>query len=103
MCGIMSLNGLDMGAVNDAYKAALAEPSGWFLLRYASRDEVTLLEQGDGDFTEVKVALFNFKEKSPIYGFIRHEGRNVLLKYIPDGTSRLLKGTFEYPLTGSCN
>jgi len=29
---------------------------------------------------------------SPLYGFIRFRRRNILIKYIPEETSRVLKG-----------
>lgn len=31
-------------------------------------------------------------DDSPLYGFIRFRRRNILIKYIPEGTSRVLKG-----------
>lgn len=33
-----------------------------------------------------------YGEQSPLYGFINYRRRKVVLKYIPEGTSRLLQG-----------
>ena len=109
----MSLNGLDATEVNDAYQAALGEGGGWyvfvkrsleeketnandfffrFLLKYISRDEVDLLERGNGGLSEVEEVVTRYDEQSPLYGFIQYRRRKVILKYIPEGTSRLLQG-----------
>jgi hypothetical protein len=68
-----------------------------FLLKYISRDEVDLLSRGGGGAVEVRSAIEQFTEKSPLYGFVQYRRRKVLLKYIPEGTSRLLQGTGAYP------
>ena len=109
----MSLNGLDSPAVQDAYQTALAEAGGWsvimrdawawtyqrltkpdrrFLLKYASRDSVELLSRGKGGVHEARYALANYEEKSPLYGLIAYRRRKVLIKFIPEGTSRVLLG-----------
>ena len=107
----MSLNGLDAPNVNEAYQAALAEAGGWsvtkvdvhwnemvtemsnrFLLKYIARDSVDLLNAGTGGVTEVREAIEQHDEKSPLYGFVQYRRRKVLLKFIPEGTSRLLQG-----------
>ena len=67
-----------------------------FLLKYISRDEVGLLEKGNGGVAEVEEVVNCFGEQSPLYGFIHYRRRKVILKYIPEGTSRLLQG--ESPL-----
>lgn len=41
---------------------------------------------------EVKEALDRYSELSPLYGFIHYRRRKVILKYLPDGISRLLQG-----------
>ncbi|KAL1966795.1 hypothetical protein VTN77DRAFT_3760 [Rasamsonia byssochlamydoides] len=87
----MSLNGLDDPTVIDAYQTALAEAGGWFLLKYASRDEVTLLGRGTGGVPEVRTAVEGFEDKSPLYGFLQYRRRKVVLKYVPEGISRLLQ------------
>lgn len=108
----MSLNGLDDAAVVDAYQAALAEAGGWqvaplsscacsekltisqyrFLLKYASRDTVELLGKGTAGVSEARLAVEEYEEKSPLYGLVQYRRRKVILKYVPEGTSRLLQG-----------
>ncbi|KAF2745004.1 hypothetical protein M011DRAFT_528051 [Sporormia fimetaria CBS 119925] len=87
----MSLNGLDDAAVTGAYQAALAEAGGWFLLRYVSRDAVEVLSRGTRGATEARAAVAQYEEKSPLYGFLLYRRRKVLIKYTPEGTSRLLQ------------
>ncbi|RAL06179.1 putative GPI-anchored cell surface glycoprotein [Aspergillus ibericus CBS 121593] len=87
----MSLNGLDNPAVIEAYQTALAEAGGWFLLRYVSRDEVALLDRGTGGVPDVRNAIDNYEEKSPLYGFLQYRRRKVVLSYLPEGMSRLLQ------------
>jgi hypothetical protein len=64
-----------------------------FLLKYTSRDAIEVLTRGTGGAGEARAAVAQYEEKSPLYGFMLHRRRKVLLKYIPDGTSRLLQGT----------
>ncbi|KAK7516494.1 hypothetical protein IWZ03DRAFT_191003 [Phyllosticta citriasiana] len=87
----MSLNGLDQGPVQEAYQAALADAGGWFLLKYASRDALDVLGLGTAGVNEARAALLDYEEKSPLYGLVHHRRRKLLLKYIPEGTSRLLQ------------
>lgn len=87
----MSLNGLDSVAVTQAYQSALAEAGGWFLLRYTSRDAVEVLTRGTGGAGEARVAVTQYQEKSPLYGLLLYRRRKVLVKYVPDETSRLLQ------------
>ncbi|KAI9837239.1 MAG: hypothetical protein M1819_000313 [Sarea resinae] len=87
----MSLNGLDAAEISEAYEAASKEPGGWFLLKYVSRDEVGLLSRGNGGVIETREAIGQFTEASPLYGFIQYRRRKVLIRYIPEGTSRLLQ------------
>lgn len=87
----MSLNGLDSVAVTQAYQSALAEAGGWFLLRYTSRDAVEVLTRGTGGAGEARVAVAQYEDKSPLYGLLLYRRRKVLVKYVPDGTSRLLQ------------
>lgn len=63
-----------------------------FLIKYITRDEVDLLEKGNGGLIEVNEAVKKYEEQSPLYGFINYRRRKVVLKYIPEGTSRLLQG-----------
>ncbi|EKG16889.1 hypothetical protein MPH_05870 [Macrophomina phaseolina MS6] len=87
----MSLNGLDDAPVTEAYQSALAEPGGWFLLKYASRDAVEIFNFGAGGLSEARAAVLEYEDKSPLYGFLLFRRRKVLLKYVPEGTSRLLQ------------
>ncbi|KAI8932204.1 hypothetical protein NX059_011083 [Plenodomus lindquistii] len=87
----MSLNGLDSVAVTQAYQSALAEAGGWFLLRYTSRDAVEVLTRGSGGAGEARVAVAQYQDKSPLYGLLLYRRRKVLVKYVPEGTSRLLQ------------
>ena len=51
-----------------------------------------LLERGNGGLAEVEDVVNRYKEQSPLYGFIQYRRRKVILKFIPEGTSRLLQG-----------
>jgi hypothetical protein len=42
---------------------------------------------------EVRIAIEQYEEKSPVYGLVQYRRRKVVLKYVPEGTSRLLQGT----------
>ena len=63
-----------------------------FLLKYISRDEVDLLDRGSEGLVEVQDAVNRYEEQSPLFGLIQYRRRKVLLKYVPEGTSRLLQG-----------
>ncbi|KAJ5747481.1 uncharacterized protein N7511_009177 [Penicillium nucicola] len=86
----MSLNGLDTAAVVEAYQGALTDAGGWFLLHYVARDEVTLLERGTGGVPEIRNAIENYEECSPLYGFLQYRRRKVIIRYMPEGLSRLI-------------
>ncbi|EER38878.1 GPI-anchored cell surface glycoprotein [Histoplasma capsulatum H143] len=87
----MSLNGLDDPTVIEAYQSALAEAGGWFLLKYVSRDTVALLARGTGGVTEIRITIDGHEETSPLYGFLQYRRRKVILKYVPEGISRLIQ------------
>lgn len=87
----MSLNGLDATDVQEAYQSAIAEAGGWFLLKYESRDAVNLLSKGKHGVSEARNALAAYPEASPLYGLLMYRRRRILIKYIPQGTSRLLQ------------
>ncbi|XMA15359.1 hypothetical protein WAI453_008150 [Rhynchosporium graminicola] len=87
----MSLNGLDDLKIKEAHDAAVAELGGWFLLKYASRDEIELLGRGNGGIVEIRNAIAQFEENSPLYGFLRYRRRNVVIKYVPEECSRLVQ------------
>jgi len=63
-----------------------------FLLKHASRDTVDLLDKGDGGVSEARHAVAQYEEKSPLYGLVQYRRKQVILKYVPEGTSRLLQG-----------
>ncbi|KAM3467222.1 hypothetical protein NHJ6243_000253 [Beauveria neobassiana] len=87
----MSLNGLDNSEVLDAFQAAGAEPGGWFLLKYTSRDQVELLSTGVGGIVELRTRIEEYDDESPLYGYIKYRRRNVVLKYLPEDSSRLIQ------------
>lgn len=65
------------------------------MLKYTSRAEVGLLKKGNGGIQEVREAVAQYDEPSPLFGLIHYRRRKVLLKYVPEGTSRLLQGAFS--------
>jgi hypothetical protein len=66
-----------------------------FLLKYTSRDAVEVLARGTGGTAEARGAVAQYEDKSPLYGFLLYRRRKVLIKYIPEGTSRLLQGMWD--------
>jgi hypothetical protein len=78
------------GGPLDTWKLTFLD--GRFLLKYATRDTVELLERGTGGVSEASLAIDKYDEKSPLYGLVQYRRRKVILKYVPDGTSRLLQG-----------
>ncbi|KAL6895317.1 hypothetical protein HDV57DRAFT_4852 [Trichoderma longibrachiatum] len=98
----MSLNGLDDPKVVEAHQAGVAEPGGWFLLKYSSRDEVELLEKGNGGIVEMRNAIAGFEEESPLYGFLRYRRRNVIVKYLPEDCSRLIQARVAVHFNAVC-
>jgi hypothetical protein len=63
-----------------------------FLLKYATRADVDLLKQGTGGFAEAREAIAQYSEASPLFGLVIYRRKRVLLKYVPEDTSRLLQG-----------
>lgn len=63
-----------------------------FLIKYKTRDEVDLLGRGSGGLSEANDTVKRYEDLSPLYGFINYRRRKVVLKFIPEGTSRLLQG-----------
>ncbi|KAF3902804.1 hypothetical protein AA313_de0205354 [Arthrobotrys entomopaga] len=86
----MALNGLDAQALREAFDFACAEP-GWFLLKYETRDDIALLGKGASAVKDMRELISHEPDDSPIYGFIRYRRRNILIKLVPDNTSRVLK------------
>ncbi|KAI8627369.1 hypothetical protein F5Y19DRAFT_465858 [Xylariaceae sp. FL1651] len=99
----MSLNGLDDVKVKEAHDTAIAEPGGWFLLKYASRDEIEVLDRGNGGIVEIRNAIAKYEEPSPLYGFLRYRRRNVIIKYIPENCSRLVQARAAVHFTAICD
>lgn len=66
-----------------------------FLLKYASRDEVEVLGTGSGGIAELRKAVADYDETNPLYGFLKYRRRNVLIKYLPEGCSRLIQGALQ--------
>src|SRR5437588_1418402 len=67
-----------------------------FWIKYASRDDVEFLCKGSNGSEEMREAAANEPGDSPLYGFIRFRRRNILIKYVPEGTSRVLKGKLDF-------
>ncbi|KAH8155967.1 hypothetical protein CIB48_g12280, partial [Xylaria polymorpha] len=99
----MSLNGLDNVKVKEAHDAANAEPGGWFLLKYASRDEIDILGTGNGGITDIRSAIAKYEEPSPLYGFLRYRRRSVIVKYIPEDCSRLVQARAAVHFNAICD
>ncbi|KAL2206250.1 hypothetical protein CC79DRAFT_1369674 [Sarocladium strictum] len=97
----MSLNGLDDPKVLQAYEAS-AEPGAWFILKYATRDEVELLETGTGGLPELRKAVEDYDETSPLYGFLRYRRRVVIVRYLPEGCSRLIQARVAVHFNAVC-
>jgi hypothetical protein len=66
-----------------------------FLLKYASRDEVDILGHGNGGISELRDAVAAYDETNPLYGFLKYRRRKVLIKYLPEGCSRLIQGAWR--------
>ncbi|KAI6092531.1 hypothetical protein F4821DRAFT_136375 [Hypoxylon rubiginosum] len=98
----MSLNGLDDAKVVEAHEFAAAELGGWFLLKYANRDEVELYERGNGGIVDIRGAIAKYEETSPLYGFLRYRRRNVIIKYQPDDCSRLVQARAAVHFNAVC-
>lgn len=67
-----------------------------FLLKNVNRDTVELLGRGTGGVNEARAAVENYEEKSPLYGLVQYRRRKIVLKYVPEGTSRLLQGVHAH-------
>ncbi|KAI0543262.1 hypothetical protein GGR58DRAFT_509968 [Xylaria digitata] len=99
----MALNGLDDVKVREAYDVANGEPGGWFLLKYASRDEVEILDTGTGGISDIRTAIAEYTEPSPLYGFLRYRRRSVIIKYIPENCSRLIQARAAVHFNAICD
>jgi hypothetical protein len=45
-----------------------------------------------GGVVETRLAVEQYEEKSPLYGLVQYRRKKIILKYVPEGTSRLLQG-----------
>lgn len=66
-----------------------------------------LLTKGGDGAEGMRAVVMREPEDSPLYGFIRFRRRSVLVKYVPEATSRVLKGElrtffFFFLLRSSC-
>ncbi|KAI6370950.1 hypothetical protein MCOR25_004082 [Pyricularia grisea] len=98
----MSLNGLDSPEIKEAHGTAVAEPGGWFILKYAGRDVLELLGRGNGGIVEIRNAISQYEDPSPLYGFLRYRRRNVIIKYLPEDCSRLVQARVTVHLDSIC-
>lgn len=67
-------------------------PAYRFLLKYTSRDEVDVLAKGNGGTVDMRNNIAQYEETSPLFGLLRYRRRNVIIKYLPEGCSRLIQG-----------
>ena len=51
-----------------------------------------LLGRGKAGVSEARYAIAAYDQPSPLYGLIIYRRRKVLIKYVPEGTSRVLQG-----------
>lgn len=51
-----------------------------------------MLSSGTGGVAEMRGAVTAYDETNPLYGFLKYRRRNVLVKYLPEGCSRLIQG-----------
>ncbi|KIW03862.1 uncharacterized protein PV09_05159 [Verruconis gallopava] len=100
----MSLSGLDSPAVEAAVQSVSHGRGGWFLIHYTSRDSVDVLSQGTKGVAELREAAEKYYNRTdadteatrgPLYGMIDFRRRKVLLKLVPDETSRLVKARVQ--------
>lgn len=60
-----------------------------------TRDEVDVLGRGSGGILEIRNAIASYDEPSPLFGFLKYRRRNVLIKFVPEGCSRLIQGAYR--------
>ena len=51
-----------------------------------------MLGSGKAGFSEAREAVAKYEEESPLFGLVVYKRKKALLKYVPEGTSRLLQG-----------
>ena len=82
-------------AISDCANPTLTPPfvpAYRFLLKYTSRDEVDVLAKGNGGTVDMRNNIAQYEETSPLFGLLRYRRRNVIIKYLPEGCSRLIQG-----------
>lgn len=57
---------------------------------------MALLSRGTGGVPDVRNAIDGYEEGSPLYGFVQYRRRKVVLSYLPEDLSRLVKGKRSY-------
>ena len=57
---------------------------------------MALLSRGTGGIPDVRNAIDGYEEASPLYGFVQYRRRKVVLSYLPEDLSRLVKGKRSY-------
>lgn len=57
---------------------------------------MALLSRGTGGVPDVRNAIDGYEEASPLYGFVQYRRRKVVLSYLPEDLSRLVKGNPSY-------
>lgn len=77
-------------------------PAYRFLLKYTSRDEVDVLAKGNGGTVDMRNNIAQYEETSPLFGLLRYRRRNVIIKYLPEGCSRLIQGMSQPSLLLCC-
>ncbi|KAF3908570.1 hypothetical protein ABW21_db0208445 [Orbilia brochopaga] len=60
-------------------------------MKYETRDDIALLGKGASAVKDMRDLISEQPDDSPIYGFIRYRRRNILIKLVPENTSRVLK------------
>ncbi|KZZ99574.1 hypothetical protein AAL_02146 [Moelleriella libera RCEF 2490] len=98
----MSLNGLEEQLVAEAFEATTTEPGGWLLLRYEGRDEVKVLSRGSGGIVEMRKAIADYEETSPLYGLLKYRRRSVVIKYLPEDCSRIIQARVAVHFNAVC-
>lgn len=46
--------------------------------------------------------IAQYEETSPLFGLLRYRRRNVIIKYLPEGCSRLIQGMSQPPILFCC-
>ncbi|KAF2396816.1 hypothetical protein EJ06DRAFT_559466 [Trichodelitschia bisporula] len=96
----MSLSGLDSPEVESALQTVQLGRTGWFLLKYNSRDSVEVLGHGTGGLGEMREAADAYydaemSQRNPLYGMIDFRRRKVLVKLVLEGSSRLMQARVQ--------